>query len=104
MLKHLLLLLLALSALPAFGQFRNIPDDTKRGTMSHLREMLVSLNGQPVILGASAQIRGTNNLIIVPHQLPPQSLVKYQLDTTGQIVRIWVLTPEEAARPDKPNP
>ena len=104
MFKHFLLLLAALVTLPASGQFRSIPDDTKRGTMTHLREMHISLDGQPVNLAAGAQIRGTNNLIIVPHQLPQKSLVKYQLDTTGQIIRVWILTPEEAARPDKPKP
>ena len=28
----------------------------------------------------------------------------YSFDTTGQIIRVWILTPEEAARPDKPKP
>jgi len=27
--------------------------------------------------------------------------VKYELDSAGQIRRVWVLTPEEAAAPDK---
>ena len=102
--KHLFLLLAALVSLSAHGQLRSIPDDTRRGTMTHLREMQLVLNGQQVNLAAGAQIRGANNLIIVPTQLPPASLVKYRLDTTGLITRVWVLTAEEAARPDQPQP
>jgi hypothetical protein len=52
-------------------------------------------------LSASAQSRGQNNLIIVPMSLPPGALVKYTLDGNGQIHRVWVLTPEEAAAPDR---
>lgn len=101
--KRFFVLLVALISLSAHGQLRNIPDNAKRATISHLREMQVVLDGDQVGLAAGAQIRSANNLIIVPTQLPPYSLVKYQLDNTGLITRVWVLTAEEAARPDKPQ-
>ena len=101
--KQLLLLLAALVSFSAYGQLRSIPDNAKRATMSHVREMQVTLNGEQVVLAAGAQIRGANNLIITPTQLPPYSLVKYQLDNSGLVARVWVLTPEETARPDSPQ-
>jgi hypothetical protein len=97
-------LLALLLPLAASAQVRSIPDNAKRGTMTHVREMLVSIDGQQVRLAAGAQIRSRQNLIIVPTQLPPGSAVKYLLDGSGQVARAWILTDEEAARPDKPAP
>jgi hypothetical protein len=105
--KFLLLLLAALLAaasLSAHAQFRIIPDDTRRASMTHVRDMVVAVDGKGVNLAAGAQIRGANNMLILPGQLPPDSLVKYQTDSTGLITRVWVLSAEEAARPDKPRP
>jgi hypothetical protein len=62
---------------------------------------MVEIDGQRLRLSAGAQARSRDNLIIVPMSLPPGALVKYTLDGTGQIHRVWVLTPEEAAAPDK---
>ncbi len=96
------ILLALLLPLAASAQVRAIPDDAKRGTMTHAGGMLVSIDGQQVLLAAGAQIRSRQNMIIVPIQLPPGSLVKYQLDASGQVRRAWILTDEEAAKPDKP--
>jgi hypothetical protein len=37
----------------------------------------------------------------MPSTLPRNSFVKYQLDDSGELFRAWVLSPEEAAKPDK---
>jgi hypothetical protein len=83
--------------------FRTLPEDAKRGHLSHVRENLVDLDGRELRLAPGAQIRGANNLIVLPAALPRQSLVKYQLNGAGEIARAWVLTAEEAAKPDKPS-
>ncbi len=80
---------------------RNIPEDAKRGTLSHLRENLVSLDGRQTRLAPGAQIRGANNLIVQPTALPKDSLVKYQLNGSGELFRAWVLTTQETAAQDK---
>jgi hypothetical protein len=85
----------------ALAQARQIPDSAKRGSIVHIQDAVVEIDGQQMRLSAGAQTRGQNNLIIVPMSLPPGALVKYTLDGTGQIHRVWVLTPEEAAAPDK---
>jgi hypothetical protein len=87
--------------LSAMAQVRQIPDDAKRGSIVPIQGAAVEIDGQPMRLSAGAQTRGQNNLIIMPMSLPPGALVKYTLDGTGQIHRVWVLTAEEAAAPDK---
>ena len=99
MIRHLLIALVFASA-TAQAQQRTIPANAKRATMTHVFGMTVEMNGNRVLLAAGAQIRDERNLIVVPAALPPGALVKYQLDSQGQIWRVWILTPQEAAQPD----
>ncbi len=95
-------LLLALVCAGAAAQALNrpIPADAKRGTIRHLQEMVVEINGQAMQLSAGAQIRDASNLIVLPSALPPGALAKYTLSPQGQVQRVWILTAEEAAAPD----
>ncbi|HEY2338225.1 MAG TPA: hypothetical protein VGI18_12740 [Burkholderiales bacterium] len=95
----LLALLFSLLCAPAWAQLRTIPADAKLGTMRHLRDTIVEIDGQRARLSAGAQIRSEANMIVLPTALPPGSLVKYQRDEAGQVHRVWILTPEEAAQP-----
>jgi hypothetical protein len=85
---------------PAQAQLRSIPADAKRAIMSHVVGMTVDLDGKLAMLAAGAQIRDDRNMIVVPTALPKGVLVKYQLDTQGQVGRVWILSPQEAAQPD----
>ena len=100
--RKLLALLICVLAVPAaaLAQVRQIPDSAKRGSIVHIQDALVEIDGKQMRLSPAAQIRNRDNLFIVPMSLPPGALVKYTLDGTGQIHRVWVLTPEEAAAPD----
>jgi hypothetical protein len=91
--------LLALLCTTAAAQLRTIPADAKLGTMRHLRDTIVEIDGQRARLSAGAQIRSDTNMIVLPTALPPDSLVKYQLNEAGQVHRVWILTPQEAAQP-----
>lgn len=95
--------LLALSALlawPAMAQPRPFPADASRGYIQHAAEMAVTVNGNPMMLAPGAIIRNQQNLIIVPTALPRGGAwADYVLDRNGQIYRVWLLTPEELARP-----
>jgi hypothetical protein len=84
----------------AYGQLRTIPEDAKRGTMRHVQEMTVEIDGTQQQLAAGAQIRDADNRIVVPSAVPPGTLVKYRLDGDGRVWRVWFLTPEEAAQTD----
>ena len=92
--------LLTLAAGAAQAQLRTIPADAKRATMSHVQGMTVELNGKKTEMAAGAQIRDANNMIVVPSAVPPGVLIKYVPDAQGQVARIWILSPQEAAQPD----
>jgi hypothetical protein len=96
-------LALALWAVVAVGQvtLRTVPEDARRGYLSYVRESVVSLDGKEIKVAPGGQIRGANNLLVLPSQLPPNALVKYQLDGGGSLFRAWILTPDEAKKPDK---
>jgi len=86
------------------AQVRHLPDYAKRGNIVHIQDTMVEVDGKPMRLSAGAQIRSRDNLIIMPMSLPRGALVKYTFDRMGQIHRVWLLTPEEAAARDKkPN-
>jgi hypothetical protein len=87
---------------PAQAQLRAIPDDAKRGQMRFVQEMIVELDGAQTRLSPGAQIRNTDNRILLPSAVPAAGvLVKYQVDPAGLVHRVWILTPDEAAKPDK---
>ena len=96
-------LALALWAVVAVGQvtLRTLPEEARRGYLSYVRESVVSLDGKEIKVAPGGQIRGANNLLVLPSQLPRSSLVKYQLDGGGSLFRAWILTPDEAKKPDK---
>jgi hypothetical protein len=99
-----LLICVLFMSVSAVAQVRQIPAGAKRGSIVHIEDVVVEIDGRRMRLSAGAQTRSQNNLIIVPTSLPSGALVKYTLDGTGQIHRVWVLTPEEAAAPDKTPP
>ena len=95
-----LLLLCALVQGLASAQSRGIPDNANRGYIGHIADQIVRIDGREMRLAPGSIIRGTNNLIIVPAALPPgESVADYVIDGNGQVIRVWLLTPEEAARP-----
>ena len=95
-------LALPASVASAYAQLRSIPEDATRARMLYVREMIVELDGKQVRLTPGAQIRSTDNRIVLPSALPQDSLlVKYIGDPAGQVHRVWILTQEEAAKPDK---
>ena len=101
----LLALLLALAASGAAAQLRAIPADAQRGKLSYLQDMQMELDGKPILLTPGAQIRDTNNLIVMPGTVAKGSVVRYQLDLSGQqLNRVWILSDQEAAASAPPPP
>jgi type II secretory pathway component PulM len=86
-----------LFATTVLAQLRTIPADAQRAKMRHVQENVVELNGKRAQLAPGAQIRDTSNRVIVPTALPSGSVVKYQLDASGKVRQVWILTPQEAA-------
>ena len=97
-----LALLTALLVAPVVAQTRNppVPENSRRGVIRHVEEMAVTVDGKPMQLAAGAQIRSSQNLIIVPTAIPRDGAwADYILNRDGQIFRVWLLTPDEFARP-----
>jgi hypothetical protein len=94
-----LLVCLCLFAAGAHAQLRNIPEHAKDGQIRHLQDMIVSINGVAVRLAPGAQIRDQDNRLMLPTAIPVGAQVKYLLDPDGRVRQVWVLTPDEAKRP-----
>ena len=103
MVRHAALLLafiLPALAATAEAQQRSIPDTAKRAYVRSAQVPLVNVDGRDARLAPGATVRDQRNLIIVPAALPREGAwADYVLDGNGQIIRIWLLTPEELAAP-----
>jgi hypothetical protein len=95
-----------LCAAAAQGQvLRTIPPDAKLGTLRHVQDMVVELDGARVRLSPGAQIRDPANRVVLPAAIPPGVMVKYKVDNAGLVSQVWMLTRREvAALPQPPAP
>ncbi len=75
---------------------RNFPFDSKLGKLKTFTYPEVKIDGHTLQLGAGSQIRDKNNFIILPTMMHEKGPVRYQLDSMGNVHRIWLLTPDEA--------
>ncbi|HTF14927.1 MAG TPA: hypothetical protein VK643_09680 [Burkholderiales bacterium] len=98
----LALLSVLLWAVPVLAQTRPtpIPQDSRRGYILHVEQMAVTVDGKAMQLAPGAIIRDQQNLIIVPVTMPRRGAwAAYNLNRDGQILRVWLLTPDELTRP-----
>jgi len=72
------------------------PSNSKLGKLTSINYPYIEINGEILHLGAGGQIRGTNNLIILPTMLTKFGPILYWVGPTGDVQRIWLLTLEEA--------
>ena len=88
--------LLAVSMV-ASAQLRTIPKDAELGELRHLQAMLVEIDGKPRELSPGAQIRDADNRLVLPSSLVEKSQVRYLVDASGMVHRVWILSPAEKA-------
>lgn len=90
---------LTAASLPAWSQLRTIPPTGKRATLAGYENPFVVLSGEKVRLAPGAVIFDTNNRMILPGYIPAgRTDVVYTTDQTGQVMRIYILTPQEIQR------
>ena len=77
---------------------RAFPADNKVGELMAMSYPQVKIGDRIMYLGAGGQIRGRDNLIILPTMLNESGPIRYQTDIMGNVHRIWLLTPVEAAQ------
>lgn len=86
----------AIFAVPASAQvLRPLPSDLVVTTLKANGGDVVQLGGTKVLLSPAAQVRGTNNLIILTSQLYGTHRVGVKRDHQGLVSRIWILTEAE---------
>lgn len=97
MLKFLfrLAILLAL-ALPAWAA-RPFPEDAKLGKLQRHQYPALEISGKIYHMPPGGRVFSETNLIIMPATMPPTGAVAFQLDTQGQISKLWFITSEEQA-------
>jgi len=77
---------------------RSFPLDSKLGELTAINYPTVEISGQTLRLAPGGQIRGKNNLIIMPTAVTEGGAIRYQMEFTGFVRRIWLLTPEEVVQ------
>ncbi|WP_025916826.1 hypothetical protein [Herminiimonas sp. CN] len=92
--------LLATLTYSAAAYERPFPANAKRGTMTPATYPAIIIDGKQRELSAGAQIFNTENTIEMPAALRGSKItVNFIENNQGQIHRIWMLNPQEAAKP-----
>jgi len=103
--KILLLLILSATVVwpVSYAQItRQFPVNGKRGVTGDSQPMpRVIIGREMLMLAPGGLIFDVNNRTIVHGSLPVGAAVLYQVNTAGQIQRIYILRPDEQARLDQ---
>ena len=86
------------SFVEAPGLPRTIPGEAKLGEMQPPQMGAAIIDGQPLRLTPGAQIRTAQNAFVLPSMVAHPTMVRYTVDFTGAVNRIWILSPDEVAR------
>ena len=86
---------IAIAALAGCSSSKQLSDGSMLGTMTTQQMPLVTIDGQSYRLAPGARIVGANNASVTPNQVPPNSKVRYRVDTSGQISQVWILPPQQ---------
>ncbi len=77
---------------------RIIPESAEYGVMVPPVGRQVRIDGEAMMLSPGAKIRNMYNRIILPGTLIRPVTVRYTQNLTGQVHRVWIITPAEDAR------
>jgi hypothetical protein len=79
---------------------RAFPEGTRKGKMAPPQGMMeIVIDGKAYSRSPGTQIRNQQNMIIMPATIQAEVPVRYQLDASGAVFRVWVLTRTEVAAP-----
>ncbi|MGL5632269.1 MAG: hypothetical protein ACRDD3_07885 [Azovibrio sp.] len=83
---------------PQQGIVRPFQGETAVGTLVGPPEMgYVTIDEKRFLAAGGLQIRNEMNLIVMPVTVGRDLKVRYRLDPSGAVWRIWILTPAEIA-------
>lgn len=87
------------SPVPIEGVPRTLPENTIKGEMQVFSPTSAAVDGQMRMLAPGVQIRDPFNTVVLPGQIRELVPVRYQVDMSGAISRVWILSQREAAQP-----
>ena len=79
---------------------RTFPVEAKKGELVPPVQETLQISGQTLTAAPGLQIRNQQNLIVMPASLQQAVFVRYQLDTMGNVYRVWLLSAAEQAASD----
>ncbi len=91
-----LLALLAILAGAGLASARDLPADAKFGKLTAFQYPYALIGGKKLRMNAAARIYNEDNLIVQPAAMRQSAKVLYQLDSAGDLAKIWLLTEPEA--------
>jgi len=74
-----------------------LPQNAVSGELTASRYPYVTIGDKRFHLAPGSIIIDQNNRIILPNYLPRSATVLYQIDSNGDLAKMWLLTPEEVA-------
>jgi hypothetical protein len=87
------------SPVPIEGVPRTLPENTVRADMQVFSPTTATVNGEMRALAPGVQIRDPFNTVVLPGQIRDLVPVRYQVDVSGAIAKVWILSQREAAQP-----
>ncbi|MDP1526999.1 MAG: hypothetical protein Q8M20_14395 [Rhodocyclaceae bacterium] len=81
---------------PVMGIVRMLPEEARIGNMLPPAQWQVQIDGKTYPLSHGAQIRNELNMMILPTMVEQPAKVRYLLDYSGAVYRIWILSSAEA--------
>jgi hypothetical protein len=96
LIRSLLLLLLFCAPLPSLAG-RILPPDARFGELKSNDYPSLTIGDQAYHAAPGLRIYDRNNLMILPVALQESGYVLYKLDMQGDLMQLWLLTPEEEA-------
>jgi hypothetical protein len=97
------LLMLGLVQVWPLQAARQLPGNAQFAVVASFRYPYLVVKGSTLHMGPGAKIYNEQNLIIVPAAMRAPANVLLRLDAQGEVAGIWILTPEETARYQKPS-
>lgn len=80
---------------PVMGIVRMLPEEARYGKMLPPAQWQVQIDGKTYPLSPGAQIRNELNMIVLPTMVEQPVKVRYLVDYSGAVYRIWILTSAE---------
>ena len=92
-----LLLAMFLFIAPAHAE-RNFPKNVKPAELRGIEYPHVRIDDRTYRIAPGGVIYDTFNRMVLPNMAPKSGMVMFKLDTQGQLLKLWILTPDELSR------